>query len=62
MVRARSFWFQIYRLEGRLAQNQVEERGVVGLDHKEEDFLKRDAEELWTNDDVNWVAPYTIAN
>ncbi len=39
---------------------QVQKRGVVGLDHKEEYLFQRYVKELWSYDDVGRVGPYSI--
>ena len=53
---------KINRLDRRFAQDQVEQRGVVGLDDEKENLLKWDIEELWANDDMAWIAPYASAD
>lgn len=61
-MRAWAFHAEVDRLEGRLAEDEIQEGGVVSLDNKEEDLFKRDVEKLWSNDDMAWIAPYAVAD
>ena len=42
----------------RLAEQEVEEGGIVGLDDEEEDFLCWDSKERGSNDHVGRICPY----
>jgi hypothetical protein len=53
---------QIGGLECWLAQNKIQERGVVGLDNKEKDLLERDVKQRGTNNDMAGIAPDACAN
>jgi hypothetical protein len=44
-------------MKGRLAQQAVEQRGVVGLDDEEEQLLDRDGEQGWAEDGRVWIRP-----
>ena len=49
-------------MEGRFAEEEVEERGVVGLDYKEEDLFDRNPEEGKSQRGRRRVGPYSVAN
>lgn len=49
-------------LEGRLGQDEVQQRGVVGLDEEEEDLLEGDVKESRARNDVAGIAPYAVAD
>jgi hypothetical protein len=49
-------------LVGGLAEQQIQQRGVVGLDYEKEDLLKRDVEKRRADDDMAWITPYPGAN
>lgn len=45
-------------MEGGLAENQIEQAGVIRLNGEEEKFLGRYAEERGANYGIGWIAPY----
>lgn len=45
-------------MECGLAENEVEHRGIVGLDDEEEDFFCRDSKERWADDGIGRIGPY----
>ena len=49
-------------MEGGFADEKVEERGVVGLNHEEKDFFGRYSEKGRANYCIGWVGPYPTAN
>lgn len=48
---------EVARMEHWLAEEQVEERRIVGLDYEEEHFFNRNGEQSWANDDMWRVCP-----
>lgn len=53
---------QVDWVKGRLAQEQVKQRRVVGLNDEEEDFLERNVEQLRANDNIVRVGPDARSN
>lgn len=53
---------QVGGLERRLAKDQIQQRGVVGLDEEEEYFLKRNVKQRGADDDMARVTPYIGAD
>jgi len=53
---------QVCGLEGGLAEDQIQQRGVVCLYKEEEDFLERNVKQRGANNDMVRVAPYIGAN
>jgi len=49
---------EIYWMKNGLAEEQIEQRGVVSLDEKEKDLLRRYAEQSRTDDGGGRVCPY----
>ena len=50
------------RMEGGLAQNQVQQRRIIRLDHKEEEFFNWDIVEGVANDHIRRIRPYPATN
>lgn len=53
---------QIGREENGFAKQEIEQRGVVCLNDKEEDLLGGDIEELRADNDVGGIGPYSRAD
>lgn len=53
---------QVDGLEGGLAEDEVEERGIVRLHNEEEDFFKGDVKQLRAHNDVSRIAPDAVAD
>ena len=49
-------------MKSRCTENEVEEGSIIGLDYEKEDFLYRNAEDLWSNYGVLRVCPYPCFN
>ena len=50
------------RMEGRLAQTKIKERGAVSLDNKEEQFFDWDAKQGRSKRDMAWIRPDVAAD
>jgi hypothetical protein len=49
---------QVCGLKRGLAEDQIQQRGVVRLDEEEEDFLERNVKQRGANNDMVRVTPY----
>ena len=53
---------EIYGMKHGFAEDEIQERSVVGLDDEKEDLFERYVEQLWANYHVLGVAPDVVAN
>jgi len=53
---------QVHAAQDGLAQDEIEQAGVEGLDDEEEDFFDGDVEDLGAEDDVRRVGPDVVAD
>ena len=49
-------------MERGLAEEEVEQGGIVGLNDKKEDLFGWYSEESRTNDRIGWICPYLGVN
>lgn len=49
-------------MKGWLAENEIQQAGVVGLNDEKEYLLGWNAEEGGTDDGIGWVGPYSGVN